>query len=139
MVAVEAGPVLVVVLVSVVVEEVTNPPLLSATTPTARAPKDKTRTTSERILLLKLHPASYGSSEFGTSSNYRTSLSIRQFLLPVSCIDLHNRRKKIENSAITDFGDKKPFLLCRADRFSIVRTRSLSLAIPELTMHSRSP
>jgi len=46
-------PVLVVVLVRVVVEEVTNPPPLSATTPTASAPNERTKTTSERILFLK--------------------------------------------------------------------------------------
>ena len=47
-------PVLVVVLVNVVVEEVTNPPPLSATTPTASAPKERTRTTSERMLFLTI-------------------------------------------------------------------------------------
>ena len=52
-VCVVAGPVLVVRVVRVVVDEVTNPPPLSATTPTASAPKERTNTTSERILLLK--------------------------------------------------------------------------------------
>jgi hypothetical protein len=52
------GPVRVVRVVRVVVEEVTKPPPLSATTPTARAPKDSASTTSERRLLLK-QPASY--------------------------------------------------------------------------------
>ena len=46
------GPVLVVKLVKVVVDEVTNPPPLSATTPTPSAPKERSKTTSERILLL---------------------------------------------------------------------------------------
>jgi len=48
------GPVLVVVLLKVVVEEVTKPPPLAATTPTARAPNERTRITSERRLFLKV-------------------------------------------------------------------------------------
>jgi len=52
-VCIVAGPVCVVKLVRVVVDEVTNPPPLSATTPTPSAPNERTKTTSERMLLLK--------------------------------------------------------------------------------------
>jgi hypothetical protein len=57
-VCVVGGPVLVVRVVRVVVDDVKNPPPLSATTPTASAPKERTNTTNERMPLLK-RSASY--------------------------------------------------------------------------------
>lgn len=67
-VSVCVGPVVVVDWVNVVVDVVKNPPVLSATAPTASAPKDRARTISEKIVLLKSSHQIWNSARHWASS-----------------------------------------------------------------------